>query len=450
MKLKSILCVVFAATLLGSCSYDDGDLWDAVNGQEERISALEKWQKTVVEQLNSLQGILTATDYITDVEKVTKEDGTEGYKISFLHASPITLFYNKDGEVSGTNEESIGVDKGDDSKWYWTLGGEPLQVDGKTIYVNSGDVIKMETNQDGSTKLTIGDNSVTIPSYPVAHPVTGVTQSGNIVTITLNGGATVELPKYINWNGYLAAEYSKETAGEEIYPIVLPEGCIMRMLDTNPSNWTIQVTGSGNNTKLKVVYPATGEATVAFLLSDGETQTVIKTVTFKAATDPGIQWTTIEYTGAIITIPEGVSSIKVTGTCSGGAPSFRDHIATPLKTASGVVNIDLSELVYSAAIPANAFYINLPALPEKDKNTSIETIILPKGTINIFNLAFKNCVALKSLTILSATTLGYNATAFEGCDALESIFVATDKVEAYKAGWSALADKIKPLPEAGE
>ena len=42
MKLKSILCVVFAATLLGSCSYDDGDLWDAVNGQEERISALEK------------------------------------------------------------------------------------------------------------------------------------------------------------------------------------------------------------------------------------------------------------------------------------------------------------------------------------------------------------------------------------------------------------------------
>ncbi|MEB3373435.1 hypothetical protein SFC43_09220 [Bacteroides sp. CR5/BHMF/2] len=52
------------------------------------------------------------------------------------------------------------------------------------------------------------------------------------------------------------------------------------------------------------------------------------------------------------------------------------------------------------------------------------------------------------MTILSATTLGYNATAFEGCDALESIFVAIDKVEAYKTGWSALADKIKPVPEA--
>ena len=41
--------------------------------------------------------------------------------------------------MSGTNDESIGVDKGDDGKWYWTLGGEPLQIDGKTVYVNSGD-----------------------------------------------------------------------------------------------------------------------------------------------------------------------------------------------------------------------------------------------------------------------------------------------------------------------
>ena len=97
MKLKTILCAVFAATLLGSCNYDDGELWDAVNGQEERISALEKWQKTVNEQLNSLQGILTAADYVTEVTSVEK-DGKKGYKISFLHADPITLYYNENNE----------------------------------------------------------------------------------------------------------------------------------------------------------------------------------------------------------------------------------------------------------------------------------------------------------------------------------------------------------------
>lgn len=90
MKIKTILCTLCAVTVLGSCSYDDDGLWDAVNGQEERISALEKWQKTVVDQLNSLQGILTATDYVTNVEKVEK-DGAQGYKISFLHANAITL-----------------------------------------------------------------------------------------------------------------------------------------------------------------------------------------------------------------------------------------------------------------------------------------------------------------------------------------------------------------------
>ena len=137
MKIKTILCAVFAATLMGSCNYDDGELWDAVNGQEERISALEKWQKTVVEQLNSLQGILTATDYITNVEKVTK-DGKEGYKISFLHAAPITLYYNDDKEVSGTGENIIGVAEEEGTgKWYWTLDGEALIVDGKTVYVLS-------------------------------------------------------------------------------------------------------------------------------------------------------------------------------------------------------------------------------------------------------------------------------------------------------------------------
>lgn len=211
---------------------------------------------------------------------------------------PITLFYNKDGEVSGTNEESIGVCKRRGWQRYWTLGGEPLQIDGKLFMW----IVEMISSWK-PTKMVLLNWLLAIiqwriPAYPIAHPVTGVTQSGNVVTITLNGGATIELPKYINWSGYLSAEYSKETAGEEVYSIVLPEGCIMRMLDANPSNWTIGVTGSGNNTKLRVVYPATGEATVAFLLSDGETQSVIKTVTFKAATDPGIQWTTIEYTGS--------------------------------------------------------------------------------------------------------------------------------------------------------
>ncbi|MDE7471932.1 MAG: hypothetical protein K2M57_10895 [Paramuribaculum sp.] len=47
MTLKKLLSVgLIAAVALGfaGCKYDDDDVWDAINGQEERIAALEKWQ----------------------------------------------------------------------------------------------------------------------------------------------------------------------------------------------------------------------------------------------------------------------------------------------------------------------------------------------------------------------------------------------------------------------
>lgn len=443
MKLRTILCAVFAATLMGSCNYDDGELWDAVNGQEERISALEKWQKTVVEQLNSLQGILTATDYITDVEKVTK-DGKEGYKISFLHAAPITLYYNADNEVSGTSDEVIGVAKDENDKWYWTLNGEPLVVDGKTVYVNGGDDIKVEVNADGSTKLTIGDNEVTVPG-PITHPVTGVSDKDNVVTITLNGGTTVDLPKYLNLSKLLLDEYKKETAGEQTYELNLPEGYIIKLIDAVPAGWTIEV----NNSALRVVYPSSGDAVVTFLISDGKTQTVMKTVTFKAAADPGSTWITIEYSGALIEIPSGAVSVKVTTTSTVTTAALRDNICKPLKETTSVVNIDLSGVLLSTAFPANAFYMGTPLVPETDYNTSIKTIILPEGNYpNIFGTAFKNCSSLRSVTINTTSVIpGQNsATWFVGCDALESIFVPADKVETYKSTWDAsLTNFIKAI-----
>lgn len=449
MKLRTIVCAVFAATLMGSCNYDDGELWDAVNGQEERISALEKWQKTVVEQLNSLQGIITATDHVTDIEKVTK-DGKEGYKISFLHAAPITLYYNEDKEVSGTSDEVIGVAKDADNKWYWTLNGEPLKVDGQTIYVKGGDDIQVKVQQDGSTILIIGSNEVIVPG-PITHPVTGVTESGNVVTIALNGGATIELPKYLNLNSLLLDEYSKESAGEQIYELNLPEGYIIKLLDETPTGWTIEV----SNSALKVIYPSSGDANVTFLISDGKTQTVMKTVMFKAASDPGNTWITIEYNDALIEIPSGAVSVKVTTASTVTTAALRDNICTPLKVTKSVVNIDLSGVKLSTAFPANAFYMNTPSVPATDYNTSIETIILPNGSYpRIFDNAFKNCTSLKSVTIL-ATLTNTDATVtdcktwFTGCTSLESIFVPSDKVESCKSEWKnigeALVAKIKAV-----
>lgn len=445
MKIKSFLCAVFAATLLGSCSYDDGGLWDAVNGQEERISALEKWQKTVVEQLNSLQGILTATDYITDVEKVTKEDGTEGYKISFLHAAPITLYYNNDNEVSGTGSEAISVVQEEGTgKWYWTLDGEPLQIDGKTVYVSGNDNIQVEYNADGTVKLTIGDNVVLIPETPVVHPVTSVTEKDNIVTVTLNGGAAIELPKYINLGQYLEDSYTGQSQTVD-YILSYPDGCIIKILDALPDGWKIEFSGKTMN----VTYPASGTITVTFLISDGNTQTIMKTVTFDAGEAAGIVWTTVNYTGTALTSADlgGATNIKVKGDTGSSNAAALNNILTVLKDPkNGIVNIDLSEVIHNKPLPTNAFKYS-----DTQNNTTIETIILPLTIIDIWGNAFVNCTALKSVTIGTNNKMGdANAASwFTNCSSLESIFVPANKVDDYKKSWGAkdasLVDKIKPI-----
>lgn len=45
MKIKTLVCALCATTVLGSCSFDDGELWNAVNSQEERLSALENGRR---------------------------------------------------------------------------------------------------------------------------------------------------------------------------------------------------------------------------------------------------------------------------------------------------------------------------------------------------------------------------------------------------------------------
>lgn len=447
MKIKTIVCAVFAATLMSSCNYDDGELWNAVNGQEERISALEKWQKTVAEQLKSLQGILTATDYVTDVERVTK-DGKEGYKISFLHKAPITLYYNEDSEVSGSSDEVVGVAQEEDTgKWYWTLNGKPLKVENKTVYVNGSDDIKVEINSDGSTKLSFGTNEVIVPG-PITHPVTGVVEDGNVVTISLNGGAAIDVPKYLNLSNLLLNEYAKEDAGEQIYDLNLPQGYVIKMLDVIPQGWIMEVTDAA----LKVVYPSSGEAVMTFLISDGKTQTVMKTVTFKVTSQE--TWTSVEFLGSgnKIVIPAGAANIRVTTKLTSlTAVDVRDDICEILKRNENVINIDMSSLPLSVAFPANAFLVDANAgaidLTKCGQNNSIVSITLPASIPNIFNYAFANCKALKSITIPGdLTNRAYSDTWFAGCENFETIYVRAEKVIAYKTAWSAVAGKIQGIP----
>ena len=64
------MCIV--SLCLGGCEYDDAEVWDAINDQEERIAALEEWQKTVNENIAALQAIVNGNDCITRWRKSRK------------------------------------------------------------------------------------------------------------------------------------------------------------------------------------------------------------------------------------------------------------------------------------------------------------------------------------------------------------------------------------------
>lgn len=103
--------------LLASCNkYDDSELWDAVNGIDTRLSALEKTCKEMNVNISALQTIvdvLETNDYVTNVTAVM-EDGVEiGYKIDFNVHSSITIYHGKDGEKGEPGEKGESGEKGE-------------------------------------------------------------------------------------------------------------------------------------------------------------------------------------------------------------------------------------------------------------------------------------------------------------------------------------------------
>lgn len=143
------MCIV--SLCLGGCEYDDAEVWDAINDQEERIAALEEWQKTVNENIAALQAIVNGNDYITSVEELKEGDEVIGYTINFYRQGEVTIYNGKDGE-DGENGEMpvIGVTEGEDGRWYWTVNGELMEdADGNPVCASGKDGEDGEDGEDG-------------------------------------------------------------------------------------------------------------------------------------------------------------------------------------------------------------------------------------------------------------------------------------------------------------
>lgn len=149
-----VLVSIFAFT---SCKYDDEDLWNSVQGLENRVAKLEELCKQMNTNISSLQTLVTAlqeNDYVTDVTPIMKDNQEIGYTITFDKGNTISIYHGKNGQNGDKGATPvIGVKQDADGLYYWTLNGEWLtdQATGAKIKAQGID------GQDGS----VGESGIT-------------------------------------------------------------------------------------------------------------------------------------------------------------------------------------------------------------------------------------------------------------------------------------------------
>lgn len=189
------MAVIASSALCFSCSYDDDDVWNAINDQEERIAALERWQETTNSNIAALQAIVNGNDFIKSVTPVTENGQTIGYTISFLRQGDMTIYHGTKGNKGDQGDKGDKGDKGDagvtpvisvtageDGRWYWTLNGELLK--------DANDNPVCASGKDGQD----GENGANGTAAPTPQLKTGSELGSGYVSdavyLSIDGGAT--------------------------------------------------------------------------------------------------------------------------------------------------------------------------------------------------------------------------------------------------------------------
>lgn len=219
-----VLCLLL--TLPAGCYNDDtlsglgqyADVLDKLNDHEERLAALEQWQKQMNDNMAALQQLINTTDCITAVTPIEQGGEVIGYTITFRYSDPITLYNGKKGDKGDPGQDGqdgedgadgqdgedgrdaplplISITQGTDGNWYWTLNGELILDDkGNPVRANG------EKGSDG-TQGTPGVPGTPGQSAPTPQVYTGSYLSTNLGTATdAEGNALVSDAIYLSVDG---------------------------------------------------------------------------------------------------------------------------------------------------------------------------------------------------------------------------------------------------------
>ena len=90
------MILVIMASIISSCKYDDGELWDSVEDLTTQVSALENLTKQKNGDIEALQSIVNALEDDALVSEVEKS--TDGYILHFTNGTTATIRNGVDGK----------------------------------------------------------------------------------------------------------------------------------------------------------------------------------------------------------------------------------------------------------------------------------------------------------------------------------------------------------------
>ena len=134
-KLFAFFAIVLSGVVMWSCSYDDKDLWSAVNDLGDRMKAMEQAVKNANTNIETLQKLTEALQRNVTINSVV--ENADGYTIHFSDGRSATIVNG----VNGTSAPALSVVKGEDGLFYWALDGVIVEVEGRKIKAEGADGI---------------------------------------------------------------------------------------------------------------------------------------------------------------------------------------------------------------------------------------------------------------------------------------------------------------------
>lgn len=332
LSLISVLALFFT----GCQEYDDTEIKGRVDNLESQVTELRLLEEKINSNLTSLVTAVDALNNQDQIVSVEKLPAGNGYTITFKKSGTITI-YNGEKGLDGKNGTDgldgkdgkspvISISQDSDGKYYWTLDGEWLLVNGQKVPATAEVAVPKIKVEDGKFLFsTNGTDWVVIGDAGTS----GIGLIKNVREDVENNSVIIELsdreiviPKGQNFALVIKADEIGIKAGETVnveYSLISADNAIVRALPEN--GYTVKVNPiSATKGQLSITAPS---------------PVVDASILIVAVNGNGVM------SGKILSIAEGKLDVKAD--------------ATPVPAEGGSVTVEITtNLDYEIVIPEAA------------------------------------------------------------------------------------------------